>query len=69
MQQVLFETFINQWSKLFLKHQWLEAFSLSVLFHVILISFIWFCCQLYVMFVPHKPTQKIIEIEFIHDTP
>jgi len=54
---------------MFFGHPWLEASSLSILFHIVLISFIWFCCQLHVMFVPHEPRTKIIEIEFVEAIP
>jgi hypothetical protein len=61
----LLKKFINRWNNMFFGHPWLEASSLSILFHIILISFIWLCCQLHVMFVPHEPRTKIIEIEFV----
>lgn len=58
------QTFINKWNNIFLKHPWLEAVSLSLVFHLILLIFVWFCCQIHVMFVPSEPREKVLEIEF-----
>ncbi len=57
-------TFQNNLFKNFIK-PWGEPFLLSILAHIIFILFIWSCCQIHVMFVPHIPREKVIEIEFI----
>lgn len=58
----------NKWNKLFSKHPWIEAFSISILFHVALFIAI---CSLYdftKQFFPKTIKEKIIEIEFIMPT-
>lgn len=65
MEQVFLKTFINKWNNTFLKYPWLEAFSLSFIFHLFFLFFVWFCCQIHVMFVPSEPRERVIEIEFV----
>lgn len=65
MEQVFLKTFINKWNSIFFNHPLLEAFSLSFIFHLLFLIFIWFCCQIHVMFVPSEPREKVLEIEFV----
>jgi len=59
------KNFIHHWNSLFKGHPWIEAFMLSIVFHIIFLIFIWLCCQIHVMIFPEKPITQIIEIEFI----
>ncbi len=65
MKKPLFRIIANNWNQLFLKHSWLEAFILSIIFHVVCLCFLWFCCEIHVMMFPNRNIYKIIEIEFI----
>ncbi|MBI1858557.1 MAG: hypothetical protein HYR97_05535 [Candidatus Melainabacteria bacterium] len=67
MKPSVIKSFINQWNILFGKHHWIEAFMLSIVFHIIFLNFIWLCCQIHVMIFPEKPITQIIEIEFINN--
>lgn len=65
MRQLTQKTFINSWDSIFVKHPWIEAFLLSMVFHLIFLSFLWLCFQIHTMVFPPKAHENIIEIEFI----
>jgi len=54
MKSLLLKTFMKSWDLAFKKHPWIEAFCLSVIFHIILLNFIWLCCQIHVMIFPQQ---------------
>ena len=64
MKQLSLKTFIKLWDSMFKMHPWVEAFCLSVLFHIFLLNFLYLCCQIHVMMFPQTDKQKVIEIEF-----
>ena len=50
--------------KTFIKHPWIEAFILSIACHLVLLCFLWFCYEVYVMLFPQEVSERIINIEF-----
>lgn len=65
MKLLITKSFIKLWDSIFRKYPWAEAFCLSIIFHIIFLNFVWFCCQIHVMIFPNKVSEKIIEIEFL----
>ncbi len=47
------------------RYVWAGAFCFSVIFHLMFLVFLWFCCEIHTMLFPQTVSQNIIEIEFV----
>ena len=65
MKHYLLKAFTKSWNLTFSKHPLIEAFCLSVLFHILALNFLWLCYEIHVMVFPQNEKQRVINIEFI----
>ncbi len=65
MNNVVFRNFIEGLGRFINRYVWAGAFCFSVIFHIMFLVFLWFCCEIHTMLFPQVVSQHVIEIEFV----